>query len=74
MGSKEDRLPTRYLFGFAGQMRPLQVIGGKCVKCHEEVWIDHTPTDKQYRETLVVHHGCESKTEHRSGFVLERKI
>jgi hypothetical protein len=59
MGIKEDGLPTRYVFGYSGQLRPLQTVAGKCEVCKEDVWIDYQKPSKEYLKTLQVHYGCE---------------
>lgn len=67
MGAREEVLPTRYLFGYAGPMRPLQVVGGNCPECGLEVWIDcPRVSQQQYLATVHVHFSCENKKKHRS--------
>jgi hypothetical protein len=66
MGTKEEGLPVRFVFGYSGQLRPMQVVAGKCEVCKEDVWVDLKKPSKEYRETKAVHHGCEKKEEHRS--------
>lgn len=65
MGAKEENLPTRYVFGFSGQMTPVQVLAGKCKVCGTDVWITYKKPSREYRETVPIHHGCENQKEHQ---------
>lgn len=67
MGMREEGLPTRLVHGFSGKIRPMQVVGGPCNICNEEVWIDIPPkTGKDYLGTEVRHWGCEKTGERKS--------
>ncbi len=57
MGTKEELLAIRVLFGYAGQLRPLQTVGGACTICHQPVWID-LPEPIESRSTEYTHFSC----------------
>lgn len=57
MGVKEEKLADRILFGYAGQLRPLQMVGGACTVCGREVWID-IPEPLAVRSTSHTHFSC----------------
>lgn len=57
MGAKEESLAVRVLFGYAGQMRPLQVVGGACTVCGQPVWIN-LPPPVEVRSTEYTHFSC----------------
>ena len=63
MGIKEENLPTRIVFGFAGQSRPEQVIGGACIACNLEVWINPQIT-KESSIMKYLHYSCGGHATH----------
>jgi len=57
MGVKEELLGKRVLFGYAGQLRPGQVIGGICQSCQVPVWIN-LPENLAVSSTEYMHFSC----------------
>ncbi len=57
MGIKEDHLVKRVLFGYAGQLRPMQVVGGPCTICQTPLWID-LPEPLEVLSTSHQHFSC----------------
>lgn len=59
MGAKEEKLADRVLYGYAGQLRPLQLVGGACSVCALPVWIDR-PSPMTVRFTSYTHFACQN--------------
>jgi len=57
MGAKEERLTKRILFGYAGQLRPGQVIAGVCSSCQLPVWIS-LPDPLAASSIEYIHFSC----------------
>lgn len=60
MGTKEEKLPIRHVTGYHGALRPLQVIGGRCITCQEMVWVDvpFQGEEREYQFTDYQHLSC----------------
>lgn len=59
MGAKEENSPQRYITGWSGQLRPMQILAGKCEVCTEDVYVDPLPINgKVYSGVVYRHHAC----------------